>query len=249
YGWINVIELSLTDETPVYQTDNKTLMDFFQEHFQQHNFQDWLQQIMQEQFHSSKKILQDLVGLIGMEEKRKELGDKEIDEFLMVNDAGSLEEVDVDDLKMTAAASVAEKMHDAKLTLKQLFYLGMNDKHTLIDKGICSAADVLQFALEEKLPLAPGDKDMVVMVHEIEWNKGSSIYRQASSMVVIGEDDVDTAMAKTVGLPLGIATKLILNGTIQRTGLCVPVYKDIYEPVLAELAKKGIIFSDTLTEC
>ena len=49
-------------------------------------------------------------------------------------------------------------------------------------------------------------------------------------------------MAKTVGLPLAIATKLILNGTITTKGLHVPTVKEIYEPVLNELAENGIVF-------
>jgi saccharopine dehydrogenase (NADP+, L-glutamate forming) len=55
-------------------------------------------------------------------------------------------------------------------------------------------------------------------------------------------------MAKTVGLPLGIAAKLVLNGTINLKGLCVPVSKDIYEPVLAELKQYGIEFTETREE-
>jgi saccharopine dehydrogenase (NADP+, L-glutamate forming) len=51
-------------------------------------------------------------------------------------------------------------------------------------------------------------------------------------------------MAKTVGLPLGIAAKLILNGTIQLRGLHIPTKKEIYEPVLKELELHGIRFED-----
>jgi saccharopine dehydrogenase (NADP+, L-glutamate forming) len=66
-----------------------------------------------------------------------------------------------------------------------------------------------------------------------------------SLLVVKGEDSVRTAMAKTVGLPLGIATKLILNGTIKLKGLHIPTQKEIYEPVLNELEAHGIQFQDT----
>ena len=64
-------------------------------------------------------------------------------------------------------------------------------------------------------------------------------------MVVKGEDGVRTAMAKTVGLPLGIAAKLILNGEIKLTGLHIPTKKIIYEPVMAELEANGIVFHET----
>lgn len=66
-----------------------------------------------------------------------------------------------------------------------------------------------------------------------------------SSLVVKGEDSVYTAMAKTVGLPLAIATKLILNGKVNRTGVHIPVYKEIYEPILNELKTLGIDFVET----
>ena len=80
-----------------------------------------------------------------------------------------------------------------------------------------------------------GDKDMVVMMHEIEYNWASKT-RIASTLLVKGEDHLQTAMAKTVGLPLGIAAKLILNGTISLKGLQIPMIKEIYHPVLKELA-------------
>ena len=66
-----------------------------------------------------------------------------------------------------------------------------------------------------------------------------------SSLIVKGEDSLRTAMAKTVGLPLGIAAKLILDGTLKLTGLHIPTKREIYEPVLKELEKHGIIFTET----
>jgi hypothetical protein len=56
---------------------------------------------------------------------------------------------------------------------------------------------------------------------------------------------VHTAMAKSVGLPLGIATRLILNGKIKTRGLHIPISKEIYEPVLDELDFHGVSFSET----
>ena len=244
YGWKNIIDLKLTEETIAYQTDGKSLMQFFQEHMQKAGFGDWLQQKMQEQFQFSKKILEDLVKLVDMEGKVEESGDEPIDEFLVVDEKGDLQEFDMDDVKNNAATTVANKMHEAKLTLKQLFFLGMDDEETKINKGACSAADVLQLALEKKLALLPGDKDMVVMVHEIEYELQRQKKKITSTLLINGEDDVHTAMAKTVGLPLGIAAKLILNGAINLKGLHIPITKEIYEPVLEELAMNGIQFSE-----
>jgi saccharopine dehydrogenase-like NADP-dependent oxidoreductase len=61
-------------------------------------------------------------------------------------------------------------------------------------------------------------------------------------MVVKGDDQHHTAMAKTVGLPLAIATRMILNGKISERGVTLPISKDIYAPVLEELEKNGISF-------
>jgi saccharopine dehydrogenase-like NADP-dependent oxidoreductase len=244
YGWKNIIDLHLTDEEKLYETDGKTLMEFFKEHLQREGFDNWLQNKMQEQFQWSKKVLEDLVNLVELEEKAKAVSGEGVEEFMMVNEQGSLESMDIDELKTNAAASVAFKLHEAKLTLKQLFFLGMDDDKTVINKGTCTAADVLQFALEKKLALQSGDRDMVVMIHEVEYEKEGRLYKQTSSFVLEGEDDHRTAMAKTVGLPLGIAARLILNGKISVKGLHIPVIPDIYNPVLAALEEQGIRFTE-----
>jgi saccharopine dehydrogenase (NADP+, L-glutamate forming) len=66
----------------------------------------------------------------------------------------------------------------------------------------------------------------------------------SSSLVVTGDDHIHTAMAKTVGLPLGIAAKLILNGEINLTGLHIPILPEIYKPVLEILSRNGIVFQE-----
>jgi saccharopine dehydrogenase-like NADP-dependent oxidoreductase len=129
----------------------------------------------------------------------------------------------------------------------QLNFLGMNDDATLINKGHCSAADILQFALERKLALAPHDKDMIVMLHEIDYLLNGKLHQSKSCLIVKGEDQLRTAMAKTVGLPLGIAAKLILLGEISLTGLHIPILPEIYNPVLKELNQNGIIFQEEET--
>ena len=57
-----------------------------------------------------------------------------------------------------------------------------------------------------------------------------------------GKDSLHTAMAQTVGLPLGIASKLILNACISQKGLLLPLQPEIYQPVLKELSSFGIDF-------
>jgi saccharopine dehydrogenase-like NADP-dependent oxidoreductase len=246
YGWKNIIDLKLTSENLMYNTDQRSLSMFFREHMEKNGFSEWLENKLRDQFDMTKGLLAELVNLVELEQKAADKGVDSPDEFMMVDGKGDLQQVDIDDLKINAAATLADKMHDASLTLKQLFYLGMDDDATLINKGQCSAADVLQFALEKKLALQPGDKDMVIMLHEIEYTVDNKKFKSTASMVVTGEDDAHTAMAKTVGLSLGIAAKLIVDGTIDQKGLLMPVNKEIYLPVLEALHQHGIFFKEEI---
>ena len=107
-------------------------------------------------------------------------------------------------------------------------------------------AQVLQKITEEKLSLSNEDKDMVVMQHQFDYILNNKEFKLNSSLVVYGDDQTNTAMAKTVGLPVAIAVKLILNKTIKLKGVQIPTSKEIYAPVLNELAKNGINFIEEL---
>ena len=244
YGWKNLIDLNLTDEKKLYETDQKTLSVFFKEHMDENGFSEWLEQKLHDQFDSTKSLLAELVNLVELEQKAAEKGVEPVDEFMVVDDNGDLKKIDIDDLKVNAAATLADRMHDASLTLKQLFFLGMDDEQTQINKGKQTAAGVLQFALENKLALQPQDHDQVVMLHEIEYEKDGKKYKSTSSFSLSGSDALHTAMAKTVGLPLGVSARLILNGTIGVKGLQIPTIAEIYEPVLEELKNYGIRFKE-----
>lgn len=245
YGWKNIIELKLTDETPQYETDGKSLQQVFKEHMDKYGFGEWVNQKLSERFEETQGLLENLMKLVDAENEAESEGEKIPSSFMAADDKGNLQEVEIDEVKNRAAAYLAHKMHEANLTLKQLFFLGLDDNETMVNKGLCSPADILQFAVEKKLALRPCDKDMIVMLHEIEYNiadAGISLAKIESSLVVKGENSLHTAMAKTVGLPLGIAAKLILNGKIKMTGLHIPTAKSIYEPVLAELEANDISF-------
>ena len=248
YGWKNIIDINLTSEKQTYDTNGKTLAQLFKEHMDRNGFSEWLEEKLRDQFDSTKNLLAELVNLVELEKKAEEKGVEAVEEFMVVDQQGDLKQIDIDDLKVNAAATLADKMHDASLTLKQLFYLGLDDNETTIDKGECSAINILQFALEKKLALQAGDKDLVIMQHEIEFEKENDKFKSISTLIVTGTDDLHTAMAKTVGLPLGIATKLILNGTIHVTGLHIPVLKEIYDPVLEELKLYDIEFKERVEQ-
>ena len=158
---------------------------------------------------------------------------------------------EVNSVQKRLAKFLREKENSS--VMKKLEWLGIlkNNKiassgpalHT--DTGGASPAEILLHLLMQKWSLKPKDKDMVVMQHIFEFNTPSTkkkVQRLTSSMVVIGEDQVNTAMSKTVGLPMGISTKLILNKKINLTGVWIPTVKEIYNPVLEELEKHGIQF-------
>lgn len=114
------------------------------------------------------------------------------------------------------------------------------------DIKLASPAKILQHITERKWSLDENDKDMVVMQHQFEYLDNKQIKKLKSSLVVFGDDSVNTAMAKTVGLPVAIAVKLILNNIITLKGVQIPTKKEIYSPVLKELAKNGINFIEEL---
>ena len=118
-------------------------------------------------------------------------------------------------------------------------------KDNLIQLVNATPAEILQNLLEEKWKLQKFDKDMIVMQHQFEYkNSNAEIRKIKSSLVVKGHDQIYTAMAQTVGLPLAIATKLILQGKIKAVGLMIPTTKEIYDPLLNELESFGIKFVD-----
>lgn len=127
---------------------------------------------------------------------------------------------------------------------RQLFYLGLFEELP-VPVTAKTSADILQYLVETRLAMEPHDKDMIVMLHEFEYSLDGHTHTIKSSLIVQGEDNLRTAMAKTVGLPLGIAAKLILTDAIKLTGLHIPTVKEIYEPVLKELEEQGIRFKES----
>lgn len=105
-------------------------------------------------------------------------------------------------------------------------------------------AQALQKILEDKWTLAPEDKDMIVMYHKFGYELNGEKKQIDSTMVSIGEDQKYTAMAKTVGIPVGIACLKILNKEITKTGVLRPIYPEIYNPILKELETFDIQFKE-----
>lgn len=245
FGWKNMIQLKLTDEHITYDTDGMTIKQFFQQHLNQHGFSEWIEQQLTSRFVQTKMLLEKLQELLSAEEQVDEEQMKELQEFMMVDDSGKLLDVNLEEVKSKAAATVAGQMHEASLSMKQLFFLGMDDDITVINKGRCSTAEILQFILEKKLALKEGDRDMIVMLHEIDYEIAGKHSQRKSCLIIKGEDHIHTAMAKTVGLPLAVAAELVLQEKITVKGLHIPVIPEIYEPVLSTLRHHGIGFFES----
>lgn len=141
--------------------------------------------------------------------------------------------------------TLAGFMHDPTIQ-KQFEFIGLFE-NLLIPAQLNSNASIIQWLLESKWKLEDTDKDLVVMLHEIEYTIGTSSFKIDSSMVLTGDDAIHTAMAKTVGLPLAMAVCAYLKGEINMTGLHIPIDARIYQPILKSLAQEGIIFHETLT--
>jgi saccharopine dehydrogenase-like NADP-dependent oxidoreductase len=108
-----------------------------------------------------------------------------------------------------------------------------------------SVAQILLDLLEEKWLLKNTDKDMVVMQHQFEYFTSDKTHKKRiSTLLAKGIDQQYTAMAKTVGLPLAIATKLILQNKIKSRGVLLPTVEEIYTPLLTELEKFDIRFEE-----
>ena len=103
---------------------------------------------------------------------------------------------------------------------------------------------MLQHLLEHKWKLEDDDKDMIVMYHQFQFELNGEQKEVQSSMVCIGDNQLYTGMAKTVGLPVGIAAKNILNGSIGLTGVHLPINEKIYTPILKELEEYNILFKE-----
>lgn len=127
---------------------------------------------------------------------------------------------------------------------KEMFiYLNLYSNE-IIGKGWLTAAEILQHCAENRLMLSPEDHDMIIMMHEISYEENRIKKKITSSLVVKGENSLETAMAKTVGLPLGIAAILVLKDEIKLRGLHIPILPEIYEPVLKKLESEGIMFKE-----
>ena len=127
--------------------------------------------------------------------------------------------------------------------LLELDLFNSNKKVGLKD---ATPAQILEKILTDSWTLQPKDKDMIVMYHKFGYELNGKKQQIDSKMVCIGEDQTYTAMAKTVGLPVAMATLLILNGKIKTPGVQLPIREEVYLPILKELEEYGVVFKEQI---
>jgi saccharopine dehydrogenase-like NADP-dependent oxidoreductase len=135
-------------------------------------------------------------------------------------------------------------LHLSDDILSKLQWLGIFEEIPLGMKT-GSPAQVLQRLIEQKWVLGAEDKDLIVMWHRFRYYKNNKLIEFQSKLITQGDDPIHTAMSKTVGLPIAIACKHILEGNWNLKGIHLPTIPEIYEPVLNELESLGIRFTET----
>jgi hypothetical protein len=213
-----------------------TVSAFFQIHFDRFGFTEWLQEMLSRRFNETRAYLEHLISLL----EKSPGGASEGEPFLAVDPLGNLKGTSLAKEKASTTEAMKNQMDEANLAMEQLFFLGL-DAPEMINQGKKTAAEILQWIMEKRLALAAGDRDMIIMLHETGYLLNGVKKMVRSHLVVRGDDALHTAMAKTVGLPLGIAAGLVLKGEI-KPGVQIPVSADIYKLVLPVLEKEGIRF-------
>jgi saccharopine dehydrogenase-like NADP-dependent oxidoreductase len=148
-----------------------------------------------------------------------------------------------DDLRDAAARKMGVPADS--LAARNLEWLGMfSDREFTVEK--IGPLDALGDLMFEKLKFEPGERDMLVLYHDFraEYPDGRR-ERITSRLIDFGVEGGDSSMSRTVSLPAAIAAHKILQGEITATGVLRPVTRDIYDPVLDELAELGIECRET----
>ena len=136
------------------------------------------------------------------------------------------------------------KLDQDDIRWDKLLELNIFDQNKFIGIPNATPAQALQKILEDSWTLKSNEKDMIVMYHKFGYELNGEKKQIDSKLVVTGENQMFTAMAKTVGLPVAMAALKILNGKITTPGVQIPISKEVYEPILKELENYGVNFKE-----
>jgi len=140
------------------------------------------------------------------------------------------------------------KLENHSLAIKKLEWLGLFDETKLpFESG--SLRELVSELYSGKLQFSRGERDLIVMQHRYDVSySGSRRKTHVSTLISRGDVDGDTAIAKTTGIPIGIAVHLIVTGAVKKNGVIMPTTEDIYAPSLRELANEGISFTEEIID-
>jgi saccharopine dehydrogenase-like NADP-dependent oxidoreductase len=125
--------------------------------------------------------------------------------------------------------------------IKKLDWLGLFDNVQIsINRGTNS--NLLVDLMLKRMTYEPHEKDMIIVHNEMIVEFSDRKETRISSMLNEGIPYGDSAMSRAVSLPPAIAAKLILEGKITSTGVCIPSTKEMYKPILAEMETLGFSF-------
>lgn len=136
------------------------------------------------------------------------------------------------------------KINQSHVIFKKLTELAFFNPKKKIGLKNATPAQILQKILEDSWTLQKEEKDMIVMQHLFGYEINGEKRQIKSNLVVLGKNRTDTAMAKTVGLPVAIAALKIVKGEISTPGVQRPIAKEVYVPILKELENYGIKFEE-----
>ena len=136
------------------------------------------------------------------------------------------------------------KIDQDDIVWEKLEELDIFNRHKMVELKKATPAEILQKILMDSWMLEDHEKDMLVMYHKFGYELNGKMHQIDSTMVTIGEDQTYTAMAKTVGLPVAMATLAILNKKITTPGVQIPITKEVYGPILKELEDYDIKFTE-----
>jgi len=182
--------------------------------------------------------LKKIVDLGLLDEEEKDWSGLTYEEFTR----GWLNEPEETDLRKALALHL--NLREDSDVIQHLEWLGLlSDDPLPIERG--SALDILGAKMLEKLQYEKGERDMIILQHAFEASyPDGKEERITSTLIDFGIPDGDSSMARTVGLPPAIGTKLILEGKIRERGVHIPVSADIYIPILEELKRMDITFKE-----